>query len=150
MGNGDKDFVNGPIEVLSLVQKNNVTCTAEAEYVAVFDVAQRLAYLRKLAESLGYPQGTIIIECDNECAVKLSNNNSHERKLRHVAMRYHWVKDQVRQGMIDVIWRKNVYNLADFATKRMRTLADYIKGRDAYTVEAGSNEMKRKRSENIV
>jgi len=150
MGNGDKDFVNGPIEVLSLVQKNNVTCTAEAEYVAVFDVAQRLAYLRKLAESLGYPQGTIIIECDNECAVKLSNNNSHERKLRHVAMRYHWVKDQVRQGLIDVIWRKNVYNLADFATKRMRTLADYIKGRDAYTVEAGSNEIKRKRCENIV
>jgi len=147
MGNDDKDFVNGPIEVLSLVQKNNVTCTAEAEYVAVFDVAQRLAYLRKLAESLGYPQGTIIIECDNECAVRLSNNNSHERKLRHVAMRYHWVKDQVRQGMIDVIWRKNVYNLADFATKRMRTVADYTKGRDAYTVKAGSNELKRKRTE---
>jgi hypothetical protein len=49
--------------------------------------------------------------------------------------------------MIGVIWRKNVYNLADFATKRMRILADYIKRRDAYTVEAGHNELKRKRDE---
>jgi len=134
-GSKDPNFINGPIEVISIVQKNNVTCTAEAEYVAVFDVAQRLAYFRKLAEALGYPQGAIVIECDNECAVGLANNLSHERKTRHIAMRYHWIRDQVSLDMLDVIWRKNTYNVADFATKRMRTKEEYLRGRDIFTVK---------------
>ncbi len=134
-GTKDPMMINGPIEVISVVQKNNVTCTAEAEYVAVFDVAQRLAYFRKLAEVLGYAQGAIVIECDNECAVGLANNISHERKTRHIAMRYHWIRDQVRLHMIDVMWRKNTYNVADFATKRMRTKEEYFRGRDIFTVK---------------
>ena len=135
LGSKDPNFVNGPVDVISIVQKNNVTCTAEAEYVAVFDVVQRVAYLRKLAAVLGYPQQMITVECDNECAVGLANNLMQERKLRHVAMRYHWVRDQVRMGLIDVIWRKNTYNLADFATKKMRTKEEYLKGLEAFTIK---------------
>jgi len=76
----------------------------------------------------------VVIEGDNECAVGLENNLAQERKTRHIAMRIHWVRDQVRLGIIDVVWRKNVYNLGDFLTKKMRSKEEYRRGRDAYIV----------------
>jgi len=105
--NSDPNFINGHVEVISTVHKNNVTCTAEAEYVAVFDVAQRLAYVRKSAGALGYPQGVAVLEGGNECVLNLANVMAHERKLRRVAMRFHRARDQVRLGSTDVVWRKD-------------------------------------------
>jgi len=76
----------------------------------------------------------VVIEGDNECAFGLTNNLARERKTRHIAMKFHWVRDQVRLGLIDVVWRGNIYNSADFATKKMRIKEEYRRGRDAYTV----------------
>ena len=127
------EFTNAPIEVMSVIQKNVATCTVEAEYVAIFDVAQRLAYLKQLVEGMHYPQETIEIECDNQGAVGIATLTKNNRKLRHVAMRYHWVRDQVGEKIIDIIWRRGKGNKADHATKYIRTRDEYYKGRDIYT-----------------
>lgn len=84
---------------------------------------------------MGYEQGTITIECDNQCAVGLANTENQERKLRHIAMRYHWTRDQIKQLLINVEWKRGTFNLADFATKKMRTHIDYNNGKNRYTVD---------------
>ena len=32
-------------------------------------------------------------------------------------MRWHWLRDRVRQGQFDIFWREGTSNLADFFTK---------------------------------
>lgn len=124
---------NGPIEVISTVQKNNVCSAMEAEYVAMFEVTLRVVYLRQIAEALGNIQKTTRIEADNRAAVGLANGINTNRKLRHVAMRFHWVREQIAEKVVDVIWRKGSTNVADYATKYLRTKEEYYKSREMYT-----------------
>ena len=37
-------------------------------------------------------------------------------------MRFHWIRDQVRQGVFDIYWREEANNLADFYTKALAML----------------------------
>ena len=34
-------------------------------------------------------------------------------------MRWHWIRDQVRQNVFDIYWRDGANNLADFYTKTL-------------------------------
>ena len=43
--------------------------TAEAEYVALTDVAKEIVWFKLLLEELGYPQGDVIIREDNQAAL---------------------------------------------------------------------------------
>ena len=36
-------------------------------------------------------------------------------------MRYHWLRDRVKQGDFTVQWRRNTHSLADFFTKILPT-----------------------------
>ena len=87
-------------------------------------------YIQKLAKQLGFPQTTTTIEVDNEAAYGLANKINQNRKLRHIATRYHWLQDQIRLRNINVIWKKGKTNLADFATKLMNRKQDYLRGKD--------------------
>ena len=39
------------------------------------------------------------------------------RRSKSIDMRYHWIKDRVKQTHFTVIWQKGADNLADFFTK---------------------------------
>jgi hypothetical protein len=131
--NDDEDWVNAPIEIMCSVQQNVCTCTVEAEYVALFDIGTRLIYLKELIQGMGYAQRTIEIECDNQGAVGIATLTKNNRKMRHIAMRYHWTREQVIQKIFDIIWRTGKNNKADYATKYLRTRDEYFRGRDIYT-----------------
>jgi hypothetical protein len=55
--------------------------------------------------------------CDNACAVGLANDTVKMRRSKSIDMRYHWIKDRVKQTHFNVIWQKGADNLADFFTK---------------------------------
>lgn len=129
----DDEWVNAPIEVICSVQSNVCGSTVEAEYVALYDVGTRLIYLKQLIEGMGYVQGTIEIECDNQGAVGIATLVKNNRKMRHIAMRYHWTREQVIEKIFDIVWRAGKGNKADYATKYLRTRNDYLRGRDIYT-----------------
>jgi hypothetical protein len=131
--NDDEEWINAPIEIICSVQQNVCTCTVEAEYVALFDIGTRLIYLKELIQGMGYTQQTIEIECDNQGAVGIATLTKNNRKMRHIAMRYHWTREQVLQKVFDIIWRTGKNNKADYATKYLRTRDEYFRGRDIYT-----------------
>ena len=66
---------------------------------------------------LGYPQHTIQMISDNSCAVGIANNTVKQKRSKAIDMRYHWIRDQVQQRKISVIWKPGSENLADFFTK---------------------------------
>jgi len=109
--------ISSPVEVMSHIIDCIPDSAAEAEYVSVHDTTKRGVYCRNILEGIGFPQGTTEHECDNKCAVGIANNTVHDRKTKHIDRRYHWVKNEVKNGHFKVIWKEGVGNIADFFTK---------------------------------
>ena len=83
-----------------------VSSVFEAEYAALFMNARNSIYLRNILKDLGYPQPLTIILCDNKCAVGIATNTAQAKRSKAIDMRWHWIRDQVRQGVFDIYWRE--------------------------------------------
>ena len=73
--------------------------------------------LRKTLSDLGYPQPPTYILVDNKVAHGIATNTIEPKRTKSIDMQFHWLCDRVQMQEFIVIWRKGVYNLADFFTK---------------------------------
>ena len=113
----DPTIINGPVECMSTVIPVVTASAGETEYASLFMAAQKACPLRQTLHDLGYPQPATLIPVDNTCAVGLANDIVKSRRSKSVDMRFHWIRDRVKQGQFKVIWREGQLNLADFFTK---------------------------------
>jgi hypothetical protein len=103
---------------------------AEAEYAGVFAPARIATNERKILEDMGYPQPPTPIFCDNEVAIGLANDSINLKMSKSLDMRFHWLRDRVRQHHFRILFVPGLRNIADFFTKalpvaRHRTLAPF-------------------------
>jgi hypothetical protein len=118
LGNkNDPTTINGAVLALSSIIPCVVASVGEAEYAAVFLNGQEGEGLRQQLASIGYPQPTTTILCDNQCAVGLATSSVKIKRTKSIDMRFHWIRDRIKQGHFNVQWRAGVDNLADFFTK---------------------------------
>lgn len=117
LGNNDDDSVNGNIAAMSSII--DVVCSSayEAELAAVYMNMQRGEWLRSVLNGLGYPQPVVDVATDNEVAVSFANDTCKLTRSKSIDLRFHWIRDRVRQGHFKVIWVKGIENIADFFTK---------------------------------
>ena len=47
----------------------------------------------------------------------IANNTIEPKRTKSIDMQFHWLRDRVQLKEFIVIWRKGIYNLADFFTK---------------------------------
>ena len=109
--------INGAIDYISTVIPTICASAAEAEYAALFIVGREATAARHILADLGHPQNTTTIVCDNQCAVGIANDEVKQKRSKAIDMRYHWIRDQVRQGKFTIKWEKGSENLADYFTK---------------------------------
>jgi hypothetical protein len=127
--------------------------SAEAEYNGASNAGTAAAHFRELIYDLKYlgtkefdsnqVHGEIpsLILVDNQATVAMGKNYKVTKKNRHIARRYHYVKQGVKTGDHTLEWIKNDDMLADDLTKTQdahkslphmeRTLVkipDYVKG----------------------
>jgi hypothetical protein len=70
--------------------------TTEAEYIALRVAVRKEMWLRKLlAELFGHEMDSTVIHCDNQSCVKLSENHVFHDKLKHIEIKYHYIRDMV-------------------------------------------------------
>ena len=70
--------------------------TAEGEYVAAYSASCEALWLRKLLSDLFDLQlDATYIYCNNQSCVKLSKNPMFHDKLKHIEIKYHYIKDMV-------------------------------------------------------
>ena len=121
LGNrGKPTAINNPLDVLCQIIDVIVSSAFEAEYAALFMNARHAIYLRNILEDLGYPQPPIIILWGNKCAVGIATDTAQAKRSKAIDMRWHWIRDQVRQGVYDIYWREGASRyLADFYTKAL-------------------------------
>ena len=122
----DPTFVNGPIDVMCVILPTVVSSACEGEYASAFLMAQLAMPLRVQLTDLGYTQnmfsnGSTLLTTDNKCAEGIANDSIKLKRSRAMDMRYHWLRDRVKNGDFTVKWRKNTHSLADFFTKVLPT-----------------------------
>ena len=89
----------------------------EAEVGALFHNAQDACALRNTLEFLGHPQPATPIQTDNSCAEGIANDTVKQRRSKAIDMRFHWVKERVKQGQFYICWKRGQDNLGDHYTK---------------------------------
>jgi hypothetical protein len=68
---------------------------------------------------MGYPQNPTIIMCDNTSAIGIATDNIKQKRSKAIDMRFHWIRDRVRQSQFTIAYIPTSQNLADYFTKNL-------------------------------
>lgn len=117
----DSNFINGAIDVMSVLLPTIVSSVCEGEVAAGFLLAQLAMPFRVNLYEMGYPQDRTLLTTDNQCAEGIANKSIKLKRSKAMDMRYFWLRDRVEQGDFQVKWRRNTQSLADFFTKTLPT-----------------------------
>ena len=101
-------------------QKSVTLSSTEAEYVACSEAATEIIYVRNLLEFCGlkveYP---LMLNIDNIGAIYLAENATSSKRTKHVATRYHYVRDYIEDGILKVVFVRTAENQSDPDTKNL-------------------------------
>ncbi|GJU59332.1 retrovirus-related pol polyprotein from transposon TNT 1-94 [Tanacetum coccineum] len=67
----------------------------------------------------GYYFNKILIYCDSKSAIAISCNPVQHSRTKHINVRYHFIKEHVEKGTIELYFVKKDYQLADLFTKAL-------------------------------
>nr|GEU94869.1 hypothetical protein [Tanacetum cinerariifolium] len=91
--------------------------TAEAEYVSLSAFCAQVLWIRTQLTVYGFHFNKIPIYCDSKSAIAISCNPVQHSRIKHIAVRYHFIKEHVEKGTIELYFVKTDYQLADLFTK---------------------------------
>nr|GEV25985.1 retrovirus-related Pol polyprotein from transposon TNT 1-94 [Tanacetum cinerariifolium] len=74
---------------------------------------------RRSTSDYGLGFNKIPMYCDNKSAIALCCNNVQHSRSKHIDIRYHFIKDQVENGMIELYFVNTEYQRADLFTKAL-------------------------------
>ncbi|GJS79356.1 retrovirus-related pol polyprotein from transposon TNT 1-94 [Tanacetum coccineum] len=93
--------------------------TAEAEYVSLSVCCAQVLWMRTQLTDYGFHFNKIPIYCDSKSAIAISCNPVQHSRTKHIAVRYHFIKEHVERGTIELYFVKTDYQLADLFTKAL-------------------------------
>lgn len=112
--------VNGPlVSYKSRKQRCVALSTCEAEYIALSEATQEAKFLHQLYNDMCCKSEaqTVLLFSDNQGAIALAKNPVHHQRSKHVDIRYHYVRQQVQEGHVELDYVPSENNLADVFTK---------------------------------
>nr|GEY78589.1 retrovirus-related Pol polyprotein from transposon TNT 1-94 [Tanacetum cinerariifolium] len=98
--------------------------TAEAKYVSLFACCAQVLWMRTQLTDYGFYFNKILIYCDSKSAIAISCNPVQHSRTKHIAVCYHFIKEHVEKGTIELYFVKTDYQLANLFTKAL--LADHF------------------------
>ncbi|KAJ9561686.1 hypothetical protein OSB04_006846 [Centaurea solstitialis] len=93
------------------------TSTVEAEYVAAASCCSQVLWMRTQLRDYSYNFNHIPIYCDSKSAIAITCNPVQHTRTKHIDIRYHFIKDHVERGTIELYFVNTEYQLADIFTK---------------------------------
>ncbi|GJS98877.1 hypothetical protein Tco_0820047 [Tanacetum coccineum] len=89
----------------------------EAEYIALSGCCAQILWMRSQLTDYGFTFNKIPLYCDNKSAIALCCNNVQHSRAKHIDVRYHFIKEQVENGIVELYFVRTEYQLADIFTK---------------------------------
>ena len=111
-------FGQGAISWNSKKQHIIALSTVEAEYVAQAHAAKEAMWLRTFVSEIRNESARkITINSDNQGAIALSKDNKFHAQMKHIDVRYHFIREAVEEGKLSVVYVPTDDNPADIFTK---------------------------------
>ncbi|GJY36205.1 hypothetical protein Tco_0421583 [Tanacetum coccineum] len=73
--------------------------------------------MRSQLTDYGFQFNKIPLYCDNKSAIALSCNNVQHSRAKHIDIHYHFIKEQLENGIVELYFVRTGYQLADIFTK---------------------------------
>ncbi|GJW60861.1 retrovirus-related pol polyprotein from transposon TNT 1-94 [Tanacetum coccineum] len=93
--------------------------SAEAEYVALSASCAQVMWMRTQLQDYGFNYNKIPLYCDSQSAIAISCNPVQHSRTKHIHTRYHFIKEQVENDIIELYFVRTEYQLADMFTKAL-------------------------------
>jgi hypothetical protein len=112
-------FIYGgsPISWYSGKQHGTSTSTAQAEYIALGSAVRESMFLIQFFAELGTKFPPITIHEDNQAAILMSKNPVYHTKQKHIDVQFHFVREEVDKGTVNLQYCPSAENIADILTK---------------------------------
>ncbi|GJT77824.1 hypothetical protein Tco_1044549 [Tanacetum coccineum] len=91
--------------------------SAEAKYVAAASYCANILWMKSQLTDYDIIYEKVPIFCDNTSAIAISNNPVLHSRTKHIDIRYHFIRDRILKGDIELHFIPTQYQLADIFTK---------------------------------
>ena len=93
--------------------------TAEAEYIAAGSCCAQILWIRNQLRDYGFVLNKIPILCDNTSAIAISNNPVQHSRTKHIDIRYHFIREHVMNGTVELFFVPTEEQTTDIFTKSL-------------------------------
>nr|GEY80740.1 hypothetical protein [Tanacetum cinerariifolium] len=108
-------------------QKSVVISSTKAEYIALSGCYAQILWMRSQVSDYGLGFNKIPMYCDNKSVISLCCNNVQHSRSKHIDISYHFIKEQVENGVIEIYFVNTEYQLADLFTKALgRDIIEFL------------------------
>ncbi|GKE81595.1 hypothetical protein Tco_1551595 [Tanacetum coccineum] len=100
-------------------QKSAAISSTEAKYIALSGCCAQVLWMRSQLTDYGFGFNKIPMYYDNKSAIALCCNNVQHSRSKHIDIRFHFIKEHVENGVIELYFVNTEYQLADIFTKAL-------------------------------
>ncbi|GJS47644.1 hypothetical protein Tco_0597765 [Tanacetum coccineum] len=104
---------------MSKKQDCTAMSSAEAEYVALSASCAQVMWMRTQLKDYGFNYNKILLYCDSQSAIAISCNLVQHSRTKHIHTRYQFIKEHVKNSIIELYFVRTEYQLADMFTKAL-------------------------------
>lgn len=104
--------------------------SVEAEYIALADTVREAQWIKKFERPFGSPKDLfeIAIGEDNQGCIALSDDRVVNNRSKHIDIKYQMIMDNVRKGLVGIIYIPTSEMTADIMTKALpRPCFEYLR-----------------------
>jgi Reverse transcriptase (RNA-dependent DNA polymerase) len=92
--------------------------TTESEYYALAETVREIKWLKALLTDFSiHISNSIPIFIDSQSCMKMVDNEKFSNRTKHIDVRYHFAKEEIVSGNIELIYEPTATNIADMLTK---------------------------------
>lgn len=108
---------SSPVTWVSQKQRVVALSSCEAEYIAATAGTCQGIWLSKVISAVEGTEVKATLKVDNKSAIALAKNPVYHDRSKHIDTRYHFIRDCVQVGSIDLVYVNTEVQLADMLTK---------------------------------
>ena len=96
--------------------------TCEAEYMSLVSGIQEGKYLSSLIAEITGSVITFMLYCDNQGSIALAKNPIKHQRTKHIDIKYHFIRDEISKGIVEISYIPSECNVADVFTKPVSSI----------------------------
>ena len=94
--------------------------STEAEYKAACFASCEAIWLRRILWHMGVQQeDATVLLCDNQSCMAIAKNPVFHARTKHIEIQYHYVRELIEDGVVELVYCPTQENGADIFTKAL-------------------------------